>query len=132
MKTVKTVGELRELVGKDEIKIEGTNIIVKNNEGDMDFHGKKEELIAWVSRIYKNNRETMDVITFVDDNIPKEEKQQIYQFVGKESAPDPKNVDYEENTDALIEDLTERLGKAEGKAEAYENILLGRELNIGK
>jgi len=142
---MKTVKQIRDLVKEKDSKINiNSKIYIEkaNVGGDVNFKRvNSDSLIAWFWSSTEDDKDADIVIEFATGDTTDKEKAEINSYLDSETKyePTPESTHEPEvpqpkpdTNNEEREELIQRLGKAEGMAEAYEKILIGRELNIGK
>lgn len=140
MKTVKDLVQLFDGY-KTEVEISESIIARKGDGGDIDFKSKDtDSMFGWVSNSYLDNEDSdkmeSDLSGDLSVTVPTMFTNvklflELAQWMGSEM-PEAMTVEKEIEVEVIKEVESPEQHKLGGMVQAYENILLGRDVTVGK
>ena len=139
---MKTIKDLVQLFDGDKTEVELSEGIIArrdDNDGDINFKDKETDLMfGWLSGSYSKDDEDQerDLAGVVSLMVPSMLSKvglflEFALWIGSEM-PDAMTVEVEKEVEVIKEIESNEKHKLSGKVEAYENILLGRDVTVAK
>ena len=138
---MKTIKDLVQLFDGDKTEVELSEGIIarRDNDGDINFKDKEtESMFGWLSGSYSKDDEDQerDLAGVVSLMVPSMLSKvglflEFALWIGSEM-PDAMTVEVEKEVEVIKEIESNEKHKLSGKVEAYENILLGRDVTVAK